>query len=179
LTVRDGTIELEVEVPDDRESVPTTVELFAFDEAGQQKPVEATLERVAPGRYALRAETHGEPYAIARVRDAHGQLLAEALGAGDARDELSNVGPDGRALAEIARAGGGQTDPAAGETLRPTASRAKAPVATWPFVLCFAALLVASDLWLRRLGRRRRRDLRELAPVRASRTVTPSVSSGA
>jgi uncharacterized membrane protein len=168
LTVRDETVELEVEVADDRESVPSTVELFAFGENGQEKSIEGSLERVAPGRYVLRARTHGEPYAIARVRDAHGQLLAEALGGSDARGELTEVGPDERVLAEVARTGGGAVDPTAADTLRPTRERSARACATWPFVLVLAALFVAFDLWLRRLGRPRRRGLGELAPARAT-----------
>ena len=155
----DRSVEVTVDVPDDAGAVPSTVELFALGSGGNAKAVEARLERVAPGRWVARGPVDGEPFAVARIRDAQGRLIAEAAGAQDSASELDALGPDERALGEIARAGGGVLGPDAAATLRPAAVSAPRPVVLWPWLLALAVALVAVDLWLRRLGPPRRRRL--------------------
>jgi uncharacterized membrane protein len=167
VSVREGTIELEVELPEDSRSEPGTVDLFALEADGTEKTVEITLSRVAPGLYRGRARANTD-YVLARIRDDHGQLLAEAVGFEDAQSEREELGPDELRLEAIATAGGGRVDPSAAEVLRAAPDRAPSVMALWPLALLLAALLVVFDLWLRRLGRRPRRHLRDLVPARAA-----------
>ncbi len=138
------------------DEAPRTVEAFAFGADGQMEPVPATLERVAPGRYAARVPSGGKPFVLARVRDAAGALLGEALGQSDAAEELATLGPDEARAARSwpARGTACSTRPSA-PALRTGGPRGREPVPVWPWVLVAAATLVAVDLWLRRLGKRR------------------------
>jgi hypothetical protein len=175
LAVDDRQVTLTIEMPDDAASPPATVDLYSVAEDGHTKPMQGELERIAPGRYRVRARSTGDPLAVARIRDAHGQLLAEAIGEDGSASESAAFGQDGRALSEIARAGGGALEPGPMDTIRPTAERAPKPIATWPFVLVLAALLVMLDLWLRRIGRQKSEPVPALArapvPPRGARTV--------
>ncbi len=175
ISVREGTIELSVELPEGAQSVPTHVDLFALDGSGEEKPVELTLGRVAPGLYRGRARAEA-PYVLARVRDDHGQLLAEAVGFDDAQSELDALGPNDLRLAAIAAAGDGEVDPSPADVLRATPDRPPRLVALWPFALLVAALLVVADLFLRRFGRGPRRHLRDLVPAPSSRVTNRATS---
>jgi hypothetical protein len=131
------------------------VEAFALDGSGKAEPLPATLERIGPGRFSARVATGGKPFVLARVRDASGALLGEALGQHDAADELAEIGPDERALRDLAAGGGGLYDPDPARALRTGGPRGRELVPIWPWVLLAAALLVVADLWLRRVGKAR------------------------
>jgi len=172
--VREGAVELTLELPEGSRAVPGTVDVFALGPGGVEKPVELSLTRVAPGLYRGRGRA-SEPYVLARIRDDHGQLLAEAVGTNDAQDELAALGPDPLRLAAIAQAGGGMVGPAPSDDHRGTSETAARLVALWPFALLLAALFVVLDLWSRRFGRRPRSRLADLVPARAqSRSPKPS-----
>jgi len=159
VAVHDRAAEITVELaddPGDGSGAPATIEVLAFGPGDAPAPVAATLERVAPGRYLARGVTAGQPFVMARVRDAAGAAVGEAIGQTDAADELAGVGPDARALRAIADEGGGRFDPDARAALRPAATRGKEPVPLWPWALVGAAVLVCADLWLRRLARGQR-----------------------
>jgi uncharacterized membrane protein/Mg-chelatase subunit ChlD len=137
------------------DQAPAAVEAFAFAADGVMEPTPATLERVAPGRFAARAPAGSQPFVLARVRDAAGALLGEGLGQSDAAEELAALGPDERALRDLAGVGAGVFDPEPSAALRAGGPRGRERVPTWPWVLVAAAGLVVADLWLRRLGKRR------------------------
>ena len=120
-------------------------------------PLAMQLERVAPGRYVARGTTDGAALVMARVRAKNGGLVAEAVGQTDASTELHGLGPDVRALGELARAGDGAYEPDVERSLRAGGPRGREPVATWPWALLAAAGLVCVDLWLRRLPPKRAR----------------------
>jgi Ca-activated chloride channel homolog len=149
-------VSLDVEANDDREATRApSIEAFAIADDGKASPVEVVLTRAAPGRFTARGKLDGQPFVLVRARDAHGGLIGEAIGARDSASELSAIGPDVRALGELARAGEGLYDPDPAATLRGGGPRGREPVPTWPFLLLGAAALVCVDLWLRRLGPRR------------------------
>jgi hypothetical protein len=90
VAVDDRGAALTVDVGDaPRDEPPATVEAFAFGADGRMDPAPAVLERVAPGRFAARVASGGQPFVLARVRDASGALLGEALGQDDAAGELA------------------------------------------------------------------------------------------
>lgn len=171
VAVHDRAADLTIELPDgpgEAAAPPTSVEAFAFGADGKPHPVAATLERVAPGRWAARARTSGQPFVIARARDAAGSLVGEAIGQTDTAAELAGIGPDERALRALAREGGGEFDPAAEAAMRPGGPRGREPVPLWPWVLLAAAALACVDLWLRRVGKQRSATALPVgAPVRA------------
>ncbi len=138
-------------------AAPSTIEAFAVSEDGTAHPLPfgATLERVAPGRFRAHAPTAGEPFVVVRARDANGGFVGEAIGRLDGAEELATVGPDTRALEDLARAGSGLYSPDAEQTLRSGGQIGKAPIPVWPWMLLGAAALVCVDLWLRRLGKGR------------------------
>jgi uncharacterized membrane protein len=162
----DRSASITVDLAGDEASAPTSVEAFAFGADGKMTPVKATIERVAPGRFTGRAAASGQPFLLARVRDASGALVGEAIGRGDGADELSAVGVDERALREFARAGGGEMGPEPLMVMRRGGPRGREPVPVWPWVLIAAATIAAIDLWLRRLGRRRALPALPVAPER-------------
>ena len=88
-------------------------EAFAVSEDGTSHPLPfgATLERLAPGRFRAHAKTGGEPFVVVRARDASGGFVGEAIGRLDGGDELAVLGPDERALEDLARAGSGLLEP--------------------------------------------------------------------
>jgi Ca-activated chloride channel homolog len=158
VAVRDRSTEVTVDIADgsgDDASPPASIEAFAIGPGGTAHPVEAKLTRLAPGRWVGRGRTSGEPFVIARVRDESGGLVGEALGQVDGAAELAGLGPDERAVAELARAGDGSFKPEPAFTLRDGGARGREPLALWPWLLLSAAALVGADLWLRRLGKRR------------------------
>ena len=138
-------------------AAPSTIEAFAVSEDGTSHPLPfgATLERLAPGRFRAHAKTGGEPFVVVRARDANGGSVGEAIGRLDGGDELAVLGPDERALEDLARAGSGLYAPEAEETLRSGGVGGKVPVPLWPWILLGSALLVCVDLWLRRVGKGR------------------------
>jgi uncharacterized membrane protein len=156
VAVHDRNAEVTVELaddPEDKSAAPATIDVFAFGPGVAPVPVPATLERVAPGRYVARGITSGLPFVMARVRDAAGGAVGEAIGQTDAADELASVGADERALRAIADEGGGRFDPEPRAALRPAMTRGAEPAPLWPWALIGAAVLVCADLWLRRLAR--------------------------
>lgn len=151
---RSATLVVDVpEVPGHKAVLPQVVELTVIGHDGSSRQVSAPLERVGPGRWEAVARTNGEPFAMARVRDAEGALMGEALGGRDTADELRALGPDERALRAIATAGGGRYDPAADDVLRMGGPAPGEPSPRWPLALLLAALIVTVDLWIRRAGR--------------------------
>jgi hypothetical protein len=134
---------------------PATIEAFAVSEDGTSRPLPfgATLERLAPGRFRAHAKTAGEPFVVVRARDGNGGFVGEAIGRLDGGDELALLGPDERALEDLARAGSGLHGVGAEETLRAGGPRGKEPVPVWPWILLGSAVLVCVDLWLRRIGK--------------------------
>lgn len=175
-------VSLDVEANDDREATRApSIEAFAIADDGTASPVEVALTRAAPGRFTARGRLSGQPFVLVRARDDHGGLIGEALGARDSASELSAIGPDERALGELARAGAGLYDPTPEITLRGGGPRGSTPVPTWPFLLLGAAALVCVDLWLRRLGPRRIAFALPAAPVASSSSTvsTPAVAPAA
>jgi uncharacterized membrane protein len=154
VAVRERTAEITVEAPDEEASAPASIEAFAFGSDGVMHPVDASLERVAPGRWVARAPTGGQPFMIARVRDASSSLVGESVGQIDTAEELAAVGPDERALRAFAEAGSGQYDPEPEAAVRSGGPRGREPVPVWPAVLIAAAVATCADLWLRRRARK-------------------------
>ena len=111
------------------------------------------MEPRGPGHWVARGRSSGEPVVIARARDGRGALMAEALGREDRTPELSGNGVDSYYASTLARVGDGRVDPTPAASLAATSTPAKALVATWPYVLVLASLLVVVDLLLRRLER--------------------------
>jgi uncharacterized membrane protein len=138
-------------------AAPSTIEAFAVSEDGTAHPLPfgATLERLAPGRFRAHARTAGEPFVVVRARDANGGFVGEAIGRLDGAEELATLGPDERALEDLARAGSGLYAPDAEQTLRSGGPRGREPVPVWPWMLLGSAILVCIDLWLRRSGKGR------------------------
>lgn len=166
MELRGQAAEVEVEVPESGRATsrPTSVELVALSSDGERTEVQTTLERVAPGRWVARGVTSGQPFGIARVLDEEGRVVAEVVGAQDAVTELTGEGSDERSLRELASVGGGVYAPDPAATLRSGGPRGQRPVATWPFALLLAALLVCLDLWLRRLGQGKNVAIEQLQP---------------
>lgn len=150
-------VQIDVELPDDAGTAPSTLEVFAYDDQGQARPIAAQLERVGLGRW--RAVTHdgaiagGPRRVLARARDARGRLVAEALGTQSTEREWSRPGADIKGLEALARVGGGVYDPGADVVPAPEGGRPR-PVPTWPWWLLAAAILVVLDLLARRLEKR-------------------------
>jgi Ca-activated chloride channel family protein len=138
-------------------TAPSTLEAFAVAEDGTTRalPAGATLERVAQGRFRAHAATAGEPFVVVRARDAAGGFIGEAIGRLDGGEELATLGPDKRALEDLASAGHGLFAPDAEETLRAEGPSGREPIPVWPWVLVGSAVLVCIDLWLRRAGKSR------------------------
>jgi Ca-activated chloride channel homolog len=138
-------------------AAPSTIEAFAVGEDGVAHPLPfgATLERLTPGRFRAHAKTAGEPFVVVRARDASGGFVGEAIGRLDGSEELAFLGPDERALEDLARAGGGLYAPDAEQTLRAGGRKGREPVPVWPWILLGSAVLVCIDLWLRRIGKGR------------------------
>jgi uncharacterized membrane protein len=169
VAVRERHAEVSVELADDPEgaAAPSTLEVYAFTAGSAPVLVPAALERVAPGRFTARVATSGQPFVVARIRDAAGAALGEAIGQTDAAEELAAFGADERALRALAEEGGGRYAPSLADTLRRGGIRGRESLPTWPFALLAAAALVALDVWLRRLGKSRSAapvSLADLAP---------------
>jgi uncharacterized membrane protein len=155
VAVHERAAEISVDVadgPGGEEAAPAAIEVFAFGPGGKPEPVQASIERVAPGRWVAHAPTGGLPFLVARVRDAAGGFVGEGLGRIDVADEMAEVGPDERALRSLASEGGGRFDPDAETAMRASGPRGREPVPVWPWVLLGAAALACVDLWLRRVG---------------------------
>ncbi|HEU4404194.1 MAG TPA: VWA domain-containing protein [Polyangiaceae bacterium] len=155
----DVTLDLPAPQPGEAPAQPSLIEAFAINDKGESRPVKAEIERVADRRWALRGALEGEPFVVVRARDARGQLLGEDIGQLDTAAEHVGIGPDGRMLGELARAGGGVAGPTVDESLRRGGDPGNEPRPLWPYALVAAAALVAIDLWARRfeLSARRRR----------------------
>jgi hypothetical protein len=163
VNVSEHEVDLVLDVATDAEARPARVELIAIDSIGNEKRLEAELEAEGPFRYRARARLDGQPFVIARAWDERGTLVVETFGGERAADEYAGSGADERLLREVAHAGKGKYAPSAIEVLRHTASSGERPLPLWPLLLVVAALLVAIDLWLRRLGRAPRRELAAIA----------------
>jgi hypothetical protein len=93
---------------------------------------------------------------------------------------MAAIGPDERALRDLASAGGGVFDPEPAVALRIGGPRGLEPVPLWPWALLAAAALVTVDLWLRRLARRRALpDLSVAGPAAPSPATAPVVRAEA
>jgi len=188
IRIKDRVVEVDIELPPDApdSAAPVSIDVFAIGEPDVAKvaekkdkdkkddkdapvfesPKTATshkltmrLEQKGPGRFIARGRSSGESIIIMRARDARGALMAEAMGQEDRTPELSGVGADTYLVADIARAGEGKISPTVTESLRPGARPATKLVATWPYALIIAAMLVVCDLVFRRLGSRRRASM--------------------
>ncbi len=157
--MRGGLVEMDIELPPDApdSAAPVAVDMRAVAADGMSQALSISLEPRGPGQWIARGRTEGAPIVIARARDARGAIMAEAVGQKDDAAELSSAEPDVLLAEELARIGGGRVSPTAHETMLPTASPARKLVASWPFALAVAAILVVLDLVLRRLGERRPR----------------------
>ncbi|MBX3272650.1 MAG: VWA domain-containing protein [Sandaracinaceae bacterium] len=143
-------IELEVELAPGTELGDGELELVALDGAAR-RVLPARLERVGPSRLRARAQTAGEPLVVARLRDADGELLAEASAHDASFDEHAGAGVDERALRRLARAGEGALVAAPDElaALEPPRRAREEPL--WPWLFLLGALLVTADLLVRRV----------------------------
>lgn len=158
VSVGDRTAEVAIDVaegPGETAGKPAIVEAFAFGTDGEAKAVPATLEPVGGGRWLAHAKTLGRPFVVARVRDASGGFIGEAIGQVDASEELAHLGADDRKLRSLAEEGCGEWNPSTALAMRTDGLRGRETVPTWPWALLFAAVLACTDLWLRRLGKRR------------------------
>ncbi|MDH5490799.1 MAG: VWA domain-containing protein [Myxococcales bacterium] len=179
-----GVIRVELDLPERRlvgeaGAEPPTLELLAISRDGQMHPLEASLERIAPDRFAAQLRVGHEPVAvIARARGSAGEMLGEGLGEQRAAGELDALGPDTLALGNLASLGGGLYAPEAALTLRPTPTSAPRPLPTWPWLLLLAVLLFSSDLWLRRLSRPSSFAAAELPSPRIERSGGSAPPSG-
>jgi uncharacterized membrane protein len=163
VALRDQGVELDIQAPEGAElRAPARVELTALSDQGYATDVPVTLERTAPGRWIAHGRTTGQPFVVARVYDEEGALISESLGTLDAETENAQVGPDDRALRELATVGAGLYAPEPTRTLRADGPRGTEPTPVWPWLFLLAATLVAIDLWLRRLGQGKRQALSQL-----------------
>lgn len=170
----DRGVELEIQAPEGSEHrAPARVEVTALGESGHATEIPMTLERVAPGRWTARGRTTGQPFVVTRVVDEDDQLLSESMGVAGAEAENAGAGPDERSLRELATVAGGLFAPDPSETLRPGGPRGSEPVPLWPWLLLVAAALVATDLWLRRLGRGQRQTASQLIAAPSPKPATP------
>jgi Ca-activated chloride channel family protein len=163
VVVNEREVELVLDVAPESRSRPARVELLAIDESGNEKRLEAELEPEGPFRYRARARIDGQPFVIARAWDDEGTLVVETFGGEQSADEYAGSGADERLLRELAREGRGRFAPSPFDVLRAARASGERPLPLWPLLLVIAALLVAVDLWLRRLGRSARRDLSTIA----------------
>ncbi len=153
VTLSGSAAEATLDVADAGAVDPSRIELVAVSERGVERTITAITERAGPGRYRIRGRTKGEPLVIARLRDERGRILAESHAQDSTRAELAGIGPDIRALREVARLGGGRMieTPEAAMAARGRSVPSRAPV--WPWLLLLAALLVVVDLFVRRRTR--------------------------
>jgi uncharacterized membrane protein len=180
--VHAGVGEVTIDLPDAGEDAkpPSVVDAFALDRNGHGRAVDASLVRVGPGRWTARAALADEGFLVARVRDAAGALVGEAVAQDDGANELANHGADERALRALASEGGGEYEVEPGLAARPGGPRGARSVAVTPWLYLLAALLVACDVWLRR----RDRAVRSLGkvgfipPVRAAASADSGADSG-
>ena len=161
ITMHGRVVDVAIDLPPDAasllavEKAPRTIELFAIEKSGTSRKIEAVLESTGPGHWTARARTLGEPIVVARVRDGRGGLVAESVGREDRVFENSGDGADRQLAEEIAHVAAGRVSPTPEATLTVTARPARELVATWPYALIAAAILVVLDLVARRLGTRR------------------------
>ena len=148
------------------EATPERLELFAYGPDGEAKRLDASLERVAPGRWEARARANDAhtTVAMARVRDDQGRLLGEEVAEQTAVGELAQLGLDGALLDSLAALAEGRRDPEVQDVLAPAPRSAPVPMPVWPYLLVLAAILVVLDVWLRRFEKRRHVDLSALMP---------------
>jgi Mg-chelatase subunit ChlD len=124
-------------------------------------PLQASLEQVAPGRYAgtLRADEPGAYLVrVAQTRDG-ADSASRTLGiVSPAAEEFRRLGVDEEALAGYARAGAGRSleiDPegeAAASVWVHDIEAAAFPTPVWPFLLLLAMVLVPIDVGVRRVA---------------------------
>lgn len=158
VAVKDRVVEVEIELPIDApaSAAPSVMDVYAVEKSGTSHKLAMTLEQRGPGRWVARGRSSGEPIVIARARDGRGALMAESVGREDRAPEITAGGADMYLAGTLARAGDGRVSPRPAETLLRTTKPAKVLVATWPFALVGAALLVMLDLVVRRLAERTR-----------------------
>ncbi len=137
---------------------------------GHGRAVDAPLTRVGPGRWTARAALADEDFLVARVRDAAGALVGEAVAQDDAVNELATLGADERALRAIASEGGGEYGIEAPLAVRSGGTRGTRTVSVAPWLYLVAALFVVADVWLRRRDKRVRAEA-------SARVVAPSLAS--
>ena len=77
-----STVEVDIELPPDapESAAPQSVEVFAIEKSGTSRKIATHLEERGPGHWTARGRSAGESIVIVRARDAHGALMAEALG---------------------------------------------------------------------------------------------------
>ncbi|MEZ4247534.1 MAG: hypothetical protein R3B99_04760 [Polyangiales bacterium] len=155
----------ELETAEDGEP-PAEVEAFVYGANAEPHPVPARLVRVGPERWTVEADAPPDrfpagapPYAVLRVRDAQGRLMAEAMAEQSGAGELQAFGVDDAVLSALAELGRGRRDPSPLAVV----DHDDAPVPTreplWPWLFALAALLVVVDLFVRRLEKPKARAL--------------------
>ncbi|MCU0672090.1 MAG: hypothetical protein MUE69_04785 [Myxococcota bacterium] len=166
----------ELEVAEHGEA-PAEVEAFVYGRDGEAHEVQARLVRTGPERWSVQAEASpsdvpgGEPpYAVLRVRDAQGRLMAEAMTEQSGAGELHAVGPDDAVLSALASLGRGARDPSPQQAIEARTEPAPAKEPLWPWLFALAALLVTVDLFVRRLEKPKARAL----PAGLVRAATPA-----
>jgi uncharacterized membrane protein len=182
VALRERGVELDIQAPEGGESrPPARVELITLSPDGQSTDVSVALERVAPGRWRAAGRTSGAAFAVARVLDEEGRVIAEEIGSLETASELAlaGAGPDERVLRELSSAGGGVYDPDPPRTLRVGGPRGDETVPSWPWLLLLSAALACVDLWVRRLGRGQRDAQARLAPTIAPHAVPAAPSAPA
>lgn len=158
VSIKDRAVEVDLELPPDASptAAPAMMDVYAVEKSGTSHKLAMKLEQRGPGRWVARGRSNGEPIVIARARDGRGALMAESVGRADRAPELTGKGADMYLAGTLARVGDGRVSPEPAQTLVRTAKPAKRLLATWPFALVGAALLVMLDLIVRRLGERTR-----------------------
>jgi hypothetical protein len=178
LTLDGARLHGELEVAEHGEP-PAEVEAFVYGRDGEAHEVQARLVRTGPERWSVQAAASasdapgGEPpYAVLRVRDAQGRLMAEAMTEQSGAGELHTIGPDDAVLSALASLGRGARDPSPQQTIEARTEPAPAKEPLWPWLFALAALLVTLDLFVRRLERPKARAL----PAGLVRASPPSRS---
>lgn len=153
------TAEITIDVADGTTVDAERLSVRALSAFGEPRELTVRVERAGPNRYRAIAQTDGEELVIARLNDEDGREMAEASGQDRSQRESRGIGPDARALREIARRGGGRVLSSPAQVMRRGATAGSTRVPSWPLLFVLAAVLVAIDLFVRRLARPKREAL--------------------
>lgn len=182
VSIKDRAVEVDIELPPDASTTaaPAMMDVYAVEKSGTSHKIPMKIEQRGPGHWVARGRSNGEPLVIARARDGRGALMAESVGREDRSPEITGNGADMYLASTLARVGDGRVSPEPVQTLLRTSKPANTLVATWPFALVAAALLVMLDLVLRRMSERTRSNAGAPARIdaldRPERRERPRVS---